>query len=561
MKAVCCNIASGIQDLGTDKNLVFLLPIKDNAPLFQESIMPGFTITYAKSFILNFMGKAPAPYKTFILFCLFLNPVVAHFSPFVAGWLLVIEFIFTLAMSLDSYPLQSGGLLVIEACAIGLCDMHEVTEEISGNLEVLLLLMFMVAGIHFIRDFLLFIFTKLLVHVRSGLLLSFLFCFISGLLSAFVDALTVLAIIIAVATGLYTLFIKTVSSDKRALISSADDIVPSEHQKELSDFRAFLRSLLMSAAIGTTLGGVCTIVGEPQNLIIGNACGWDFGTYALRMSPISLPIVIAGLITCLVCEKFKLFGYGASMPDAIYQMIKEKDEHNSRNLSRRDKLNLIIQFACFLWLVFALGLHLASVGLIGLSVVIFATALCGISSEGEIGEAFTESMPFCSLLCVFFAVVTIISNLGLFTPIIDWVLSVPAESQSPIFFLANGIISAVSDNVFVATIYIEQVHQALVNNIITPEQYDELAIAINAGTNLASVATPNGQAAFLFLLTSPIAVLIKMPYFRMMWMSLPYFIVFTVVGIIGVWFILPYATNMFLDLGLIEPAVKVAANL
>ena len=37
---------------------------------------------------------------------------------------------------------------------------------------------------------------------------------------------------------------------------------------------------------------------------------------------------------------------------------------------------------------------------------------------------------------------------------------------------------------------------------ITKEQFDRLAVAINTGTNLPSVATPNGQAAFLFLLTS-----------------------------------------------------------
>ena len=43
---------------------------------------------------------------------------------------------------------------------------------------------------------------------------------------------------------------------------------------------------------------------------------------------------------------------------------------------------------------------------------------------------------------------------------------------------------------------------------ITREQFDALAVAINTGTNIPSVATPNGQAAFLFLLTSALAPLI-----------------------------------------------------
>ncbi len=41
------------------------------------------------------------------------------------------------------------------------------------------------------------------------------------------------------------------------------------------------------------------------------------------------------------------------------------------------------------------------------------------------------------------------------------------------------------------------------------EHFDTLAVAINTGTNLPSVATPNGQAAFLFLLTSSIAPLVR----------------------------------------------------
>ena len=90
------------------------------------------------------------------------------------------------------------------------------------------------------------------------------------------------------------------------------------------------------------------------------------------------------------------------------------------------------------------------------------------------------------------------------------------------FFLANGALSLISDNVFVATIYISEVKEALDNTgLINREQFDLLAIAINTGTNLPSVATPNGQAAFLFLLTSSIAPLIGLSYFRMVLLALP----------------------------------------
>jgi len=516
------------------------------------------SISYAKAGILNFLGNAPAWYKNAIIAFLVINPIVAHYSMFVAGWLLVLEFIFTLAMALDCYPLEAGGLLVIEACFIGMCDVHNVTHEIEANLEVIMLLMFMVAGIHFVRDFLLFFFTKLLVKVRSNIKLAFMFCFMSAFLSAFADALTVLAIIISTCVGLYQLYMLIITSNNAlSIVSTNDDIVPEEHKQNLTEFRAFLRSLLMHAAVGTTLGGVCTLVGEPQNLIIGSVCKWSFMDYALRMCSISLPVLACGLITCVMLEKFKLFGYGHVMPQQIYDIMVQKDTDQTKELTKRDKLNLIIQGLCVVWLIIALGFHLASVGLIGLSVIVLATSLCGVTSEGPIGKAFTESMPFCSLLCVFFTVVTVIAEQGLFTPIIDWVFSAPREFHIPIFYLANGIISSVSDNVFVATIYIEQVRNALVDGVITPEHFDELAIAINAGTNLPSVATPNGQAAFLFLLTSPIAALIKLPYFRMMYMALPYTIVLTGVGLLTTWFLMPIASEWFVSNGLLNmPTVE-----
>ena len=46
--------------------------------------------------------------------------------------------------------------------------------------------------------------------------------------------------------------------------------------EDLENFKAFLRDLIMHGVVGTALGGVCTIVGEPQNLLIANVAGWEF---------------------------------------------------------------------------------------------------------------------------------------------------------------------------------------------------------------------------------------------------------------------------------------------
>ena len=129
---------------------------------------------------------------------------------------------------------------------------------------------------------------------------------------------------------------------------------------------------------------------------------------------------------------------------------------------------------------------------------------------------------------------SVIADQQLFTPIISYVLSQEESNQAPIFFVANGVLSAISDNVFVATIYINEIKEALDMNIISRSQFDKLAIAINTGTNIPSIATPNGQAAFLFLLTSSLAPLINLSYIRMVIMALPYTIILSIVGFISV---------------------------
>jgi NhaB family Na+:H+ antiporter len=142
------------------------------------------------------------------------------------------------------------------------------------------------------------------------------------------------------------------------------------------------------------------------------------------------------------------------------------------------------------------------------------------------------------LLVVFFSIVSVIHEQHLFQPIIHAVLEMSPSVQPAVFFVANGLLSAISDNVFVATVYINEVLEALHNGEITREHFDKLAVAINTGTNIPSVATPNGQAAFLFLLTSALAPLIRLSYGRMVIMALPYTLVMSGVGFVAVFFTL-----------------------
>lgn len=482
----------------------------------------------------NFLGNSPKWFKLTMISFLIFN----IFSFFVLGktvtsWLFIAEFIFTLAMALKCYPLQSGGLLAIEVIALGLTSPENAYHEVDQNLEVILLLVFMVAGIYFMKPLLMFIFSKVFTKIKSKVVLSLLFVFLSAVLSAFLDALTVTAVLISVAVGFYGVYHKIHSSEADYDSSGVKD------REELSgetleQFRSFLRSLIMHGVVGTALGGVCTLVGEPQNLLIGERLGWDFIEFFLQMAPITIPVLIAGLLTTVILELTGSFGFGEKLPPVVAGIIENYTIEEDRNRTDKQKYALIVQGVAAVLLIMGLALHIAPVGFIGLALIIFQTAFMGIIDEHQLGHAFEEALPFTGLLVVFFVIVAMIHDQHLFSPIINWALKQDPAAQPGLFYLANGFLSAISDNVFVATVYIGEVQEAFKSGAIDREHFEKLAIAINTGTNLPSVATPNGQAAFLFLLTSALAPLINLSYGKMVKMALPYTIVLGVLGYIMV---------------------------
>ncbi|MEM9624131.1 MAG: sodium/proton antiporter NhaB, partial [Pseudomonadota bacterium] len=467
------------------------------------------------SFSQNFLGQAPDWYKLTIVAFLVANPLLLFIAgPFVTGWCIVLEFIFTLAMALKCYPLQPGGLIAFESVILGLATPNAIRDEIFANFQVILLLMFMVAGVYFMKELLLYIFTKILLRVRSKSLLSFLFCIVSAVLSAFLDALTVTAVVISVGVGFYSVYHR-VASGKQFLDDhehAEDTSIQDRHRTDLEQFRAFLRTLLMHAAVGTALGGVCTTVGEPQNLLIASTMGWEFIEFFYRMAPVTMPVLVVGLMTCLALERTKILGYGHEIPARVRDILQEFDQHETDVRTGRDQARLIVQAVAAIFLVFGLAYHVAEVGIIGLSIIVLQTAFNGVIEEHQLGHAFEEALPFTALLVVFFGIVAVIHEQHLFSPVINYVLALPETIQPGMFYIANGLLSAISDNVFVATVYIGEVRAAFDANTISREQFDLLAVAINTGTNIPSVATPNGQAAFLFLLTSSLAPLIRLSY-------------------------------------------------
>src|SRR5690606_11938886 len=175
--------------------------------------------------------------------------------------------------------------------------------------------------------------------------------------------------------------------------------------------------------------------------------------------------------------------YGAQLPGPVREVLEAFDRAETEKRTPRDRAALVVQGIVAGFLVVGLALHLAEVGLIGLTVIVLATAFTGITEEHRLGHAFHEALPFTALLVVFFGVVAVIHEQHLFQPVVDYVLKLDPGIQPAIFFIANGVLSSISDNVFVATVYINEIKAALDAGTIARDQFDLLTVAINTGAN------------------------------------------------------------------------------
>ena len=98
----------------------------------------------------------------------------------------------------------------------------------------------------------------------------------------------------------------------------------------------------MHGAVGTALGGVCTLVGEPQNLLIATIAGWEFVEFFLKMAPITMPVFVGGIFKCFMIEKFAIAGFGNQLPPNIREIFNEYSVYRAENITSKDRAELVI---------------------------------------------------------------------------------------------------------------------------------------------------------------------------------------------------------------------------
>lgn len=144
---------------------------------------------------------------------------------------------------------------------IGMILFGYMMYEIEVNLEVLLLLVFMVVGIYFMKDLFMYLFIKLVIKVCNKLILFLLFIFVFVFLLVFFDVLMVVVVIISVGLGFYFIYYKVVLG--KEFYFDYDYISDDElGSYDLEDFRVFLCNFMMYLVVGIVFGGVMIMVGE-----------------------------------------------------------------------------------------------------------------------------------------------------------------------------------------------------------------------------------------------------------------------------------------------------------
>jgi NhaB family Na+:H+ antiporter len=488
-------------------------------------------------FFQNFLGHAPAWYKWGLLVALCANPVIfLAFGPFVVGWVMLLQFIATLALALYAFPLISGGLLLLEAFVLQLVPMPAVHEEIAHNMPILYLVLFVVTGVYFLKDLLSFLFIRIILAIRSEITLSLFLLLMPAFLSALLDALTVTAVVGTVLASLFATYhrIESQLGQEDDHDPTNDELVKQHRREQLEAFRAALRRLIMYALIGTMLGGIATLIGEPQNLLIGAVMDWHFDEFFVTMLPISVPVLLTGIVTCIAVEKLRWFDYGTPLTVEARAIFKDEADRLASLRTPRDKSKLVVQAAGFALLVTLLVLHITEVYVTGLIVLIFVTSFNG-ASEHDIGNGIKEGGAFVFVLAAFFGIVAMIHAQHLFDPVTQWVLSFEGNQRLLAYFASTGLLSAISDNVFVASLFITEAESLHTAGTIAREEFEDIAVAINMGTNIPSIATPNGQAAFLYLLMHPLAKLLKLSYVRMLILAAPFAVTCTAAGALAIW--------------------------
>jgi len=238
---------------------------------------------------------------------------------------------------------------------------------------------------------------------------------------------------------------------------------------------------LISEVLAANIGGTATLIGDPPNLLIGSAAGFDFGTFVVNLGPVVVIIMAAFLATVILLYRRELTVEGEVPADLL--ALDEREVIADPRLLR---VGLIVTVGTLIGLILAgpLGYQAATVALSGAVVLILVTR---VNLESIIREIDWVTLLFFAGL---FMLVEGLVHAGVVAAIGDLLFSATGgdEGIATIGLLwVSGIASGIVDNIPYTATMIPVVGQLASDGLAVEPLWWALALGACLGGNLTLI--------------------------------------------------------------------------
>jgi Na+/H+ antiporter NhaD/arsenite permease-like protein len=238
---------------------------------------------------------------------------------------------------------------------------------------------------------------------------------------------------------------------------------------------------LISEVLAANIGGTATLIGDPPNLLIGSAAGFDFATFVVNLGPAVALILAAFLVTVVVYFRRDLAIVG-DVPVGVLALDEREVIEDPRLL----RIALIVTVGTLIGLVLAgpLGYEAATVALLGAVVLLLATRA---NVDAVIREIDWVTLLFFAGL---FMLVEGLVHAGVVAAIGDRLFSVTGGDQGVAtlgLLWVSGIVSGIVDNIPYTATMIPVVGQLGDAGLATEPLWWALALGADLGGNLTLI--------------------------------------------------------------------------
>jgi Na+/H+ antiporter NhaD/arsenite permease-like protein len=238
---------------------------------------------------------------------------------------------------------------------------------------------------------------------------------------------------------------------------------------------------LISEVLAANIGGTATLIGDPPNLLIGSAAGFDFGTFVVNLGPVVVIIMAAFLATVILLYRRELTVEGEVPADLL--ALDEREVIADPRLLR---VGLIVTGGTLIGLILAgpLGYQAATVALSGAVVLILVTR---VNLESIIREIDWVTLLFFAGL---FMLVEGLVHAGVVAAIGDLLFTATGgdEGIATIGLLwVSGIASGIVDNIPYTATMIPVVGQLASDGLAVEPLWWALALGACLGGNLTLI--------------------------------------------------------------------------